>query len=297
MSRVIVNEGRSALTFPQAKLNLGLRVLGTRDDGFHDIQTAMLPIAWHDSLEIQRVQGRLEGDLKCELQCHGLPIPGGVRGNLIVRAYELLDAAFDLPATAFHLVKTLPIGAGLGGGSSDGAHALMGLNALYDLQIERKALAEFSAELGSDCPFFLGNGPAWVTGRGDNVQPWIAKNLRALSGFAVAVIFPAVHVDTAAAFAQLDSLRQADRPRAIETWQEAFDGPAGGWGDKLSNDFQAIVANEHPEIGQALNLLKRAGALWSMMSGSGSTVFGLFDRVPARPAGLPASWHWWAGTI
>lgn len=300
---MIVNDRRSALVFPPAKLNLGLRILGRREDGFHALETAMIPIGWHDTLEIERVQGRLESGEKWNLACFGMPIPGGDRGNLVVRAYEILDAEFDLPATAFHLVKTIPMGAGLGGGSSDGAHALMGLNVLYGLGLDRKALAEFAGVLGSDCPFFIGDRPAWVSGRGDEVRPWNMEDRIGLEGCFVAVIFPGVHVNTAEAFADLDAgaFEEPERVNAAETgsetWSGALKGPAAEWGEQLANDFQPHVSGHHPEIGRAIEMLKREGALWAMMSGSGSTVFGLFDQRPARPTDLPETWRWWAGAL
>jgi 4-diphosphocytidyl-2-C-methyl-D-erythritol kinase len=299
-NQLVVNPGQSALCFPSAKVNFGLRILGKRPDGYHDLQTVMLPIGWHDTLEIERVSGRLESGGKHLMQAHGLPISGGEQSNLVVRAFHMLDEKFDLPATAFHLVKCVPMGAGLGGGSSDGAAALQGLNALYELGLSPNELMGFAAELGSDCPFFIGGKPAKISGRGEQVQPWTAEEWAQLGGYSIALVCPGAHVNTADAFRALDLQAGQASMEVADSWMEFSGTPVEQWGPLIVNDFMPIISSSHPEIETALSMLKDAGALWTSLSGSGSTVFGVFESTPDRPTvpgGWPKDWHWWAGAL
>lgn len=267
----MVDPGTAArVAFPNAKVNLGLQVRHRREDGFHALDSLFLPIPWCDTLEVA-TPGTGDG---CTLHLHGLPVAGAPKDNLICRAHALLAERHALPPVDFHLIKALPSGAGLGGGSADGAFALTLLNSLFDLGHSIKELEELAAQLGSDCPFFVRNVPARVTGRGEHVDP-IDLHLK---GWHIALINPGIHISTADAFGWIRP--HDDRP-GLDAWTGS--GPEE-WSSGLANDFTAPAVDRHPAIGAALNVLREKGATFADMSGSGSTVFGFF-RTP-----LPQDW-------
>lgn len=273
----------SQVAFPNAKVNLGLQVRGLRSDGFHDLDSLFLPIPWCDTLEVVS-PGTGEG---CLLHLHGNPIEGNPKDNLICQAYSLLSKRNSLPPVDFHLIKVLPSGAGLGGGSADGAFALTLLNRHFELGISTKELELIAAELGSDCPFFIRNVPARVTGRGEHTTP---INLD-LAGWHIVLINPGVHINTAQAFGWV--VPNEDRP-GLDSWTGT--GPTD-WPGKLTNDFTGPVCEQHPVVREAIQSLLKAGAVYAEMSGSGSTVFGFFRDMPPAPwaAQLPETWRHWAG--
>lgn len=273
--------------FPNAKLNIGLQVRHRREDGFHALESLFLPIPWCDTLELET----LHGGGPSELVAHGLPIQGWSEDNLILRAHVLLSAECDLPPVRFHLVKAIPMGAGLGGGSADGAFALRLLDAHFNLGLSTDRLESLAGELGSDCPFFIRNTPAHVTGRGEHVAP-IGLDVK---DWWVAVIHPGIHVPTARAFEWVTP--SDDR--------EGLSGFGGSnpeqWTGRLHNDFTEAVAERHPEIRDALAHLRNMGAVFSDMSGSGSAVFGFFRSDPGPwsgpEAGTAATWKYWTGRL
>lgn len=271
--------------FPNAKINLGLQVRHRRPDGFHALESIFLPIPWCDTLEVET----LPEDGPAQLVTGGIPIPGRTEDNLILRAHALLQEEFNLPAVRFHLIKSIPMGAGLGGGSANGAFALRLLDAHFGLGVAVDRLEEMSAGLGSDCPFFIRNTPALVTGRGEHVRPIHLD----LDGWWLAVLHPGVHIPTAAAFGWIQP--SEDRPGLAE-WEGS--GP-DQWRGQLRNDFTEAVAARHPEVREALDLLEDRGATFSDMSGSGSAVFGWFPSDPG-PAHLlidKAHWRGWVGRL
>ena len=244
------------ILFPHCKINLGLRILGQRQDGYHDIETIFYPVfGLRDVLEMLPAA-------ETSIQITGLDIPGDT--NLCVRAHALLSA--DFPAVrpvAIYLHKHIPIGAGLGGGSSDGAFALLLLNRLFRLGLTREQLLPYASALGSDCPFFLFDGPCRATGRGEILEPVI----RDLSGNDLVLVNPGIHVPTAWAFAQVH--RRAE---------------------DADNDFEPAVFSTYPEIGHIKETLLAGGAVYASMSGSGSTVYGLFKPETPTPEFPP---HYW----
>ncbi|TNE98559.1 MAG: 4-(cytidine 5'-diphospho)-2-C-methyl-D-erythritol kinase [Bacteroidetes bacterium] len=253
------------IIFPQAKINLGLRILRKRDDGYHDIDTCMLPIPLKDILEI--IPDREE-----ELQLSGIPVEGDTASNLCWKAYRLLQSEYSLPQTYFHLMKLIPMGAGLGGGSSDAAEVIKGLNQVYNLGISDLQMEEYAARLGSDCPFFIKNVPQIAQGRGEMLSS-IDFDLK---GYFVKIVNPGIHVGTAEAYAgtlpneKVDSVRDV-LLKGVERWK-----------DELVNDFELSVFAIHPILKAIKEELYHEGAVYAAMSGSGSTIFGIYRNEPIQ---------------
>ena len=251
------------IAFPNAKLNFGLNITAKRADGYHNIDSIFLPIDWHDVLEI------IPSD-QFVFTSSGLPIPGDLSSNLCVKAYELLKADFDLPPVKMHLHKVIPMGAGLGGGSSDGSFALKMLNDLFLLQLSQKQLEAYAKRLGADCPFFIDNQQKYVTGIGDLMEPVSVD----LSGLTLVVVCPSIHVSTQTAFRGIvpneprhQLLKSATKPR--ESWRH-----------EIKNDFESTVFTTHPAIQQVKKTLLSSGAVYAAMTGTGSAVFGFFEAEP-----------------
>lgn len=251
------------ITFPNAKINLGLNILEKRSDGYHNLESYFYPIPWHDSLEI------LESNT-FSFKSYGLEIPGGST-NLCIKAYDLLKEDFDLPPVDIHLLKGIPMGAGLGGGSADGAFTLRMLNNLFKLNLEREKLEAYALELGSDCPFFISNESHVATGRGEQ---FVTKGAD-LSGYFLAIINPGIHVSTKEAF---DGIVPASHKNSIET---LIANPIHTWKDQLVNDFEQTIFPKHPEVEQLKNEMYDKGALYASMTGTGSTVYGIFEEKPS----------------
>lgn len=261
------------LTLPAfAKINLGLRVLGRRPDGYHEISTLFQTVTLHDTLTFETRRGR-----SLELSCTDPSIPTD-ETNLVLRAAEALRERFGVGRGArVRLEKLIPAGGGLGGGSSDAAVTLAALAALWGVETDERELAEIGARLGADVPFFLTGGTAAGTGTGTDIRP-----LADAPKMHLCVVAPGVHVSTAEAYRALGAhaLTKADTAANLPVSRaeaEFSDSLCGVW----SNDFEAVVVRLHPEIGRAREALKGAGALRVMLSGSGSSVFGVFESEAA----------------
>lgn len=253
--------------FAPAKINLGLFVTNKRSDGYHDLESAFWPVGWNDVLEVHR-----RGEAGLELTVSGLAIDGAPSNNLVRRAYELVRDRFGIGGVKAHLLKAIPMGAGLGGGSSDGTCMLRLLNQLFELQLSDAEGEALAAELGSDCPFFWRGQPALVTGRGEHVKQW---NFRFPYGTWIAVVHPGVHVSTRGAFAFI-----TPGPSGLDLAQlEAL--ALTEWHTQLRNDFQTGIERLHPAVADARALLARAGAVYCQMTGTGSASFGLFTTEEA----------------
>jgi len=258
------------VVFPNAKINLGLRILAKRNDGYHDLETVFYPLPFYDALEIIRQPSQQE----LSFTSSGLAIAGKAEDNLCIKAYQLLKKDFpSLPPVQMHLQKAIPSGAGLGGGSADAAFTLKLLNEMASLGLSREQLLNYSLQLGSDCPFFIINRPCFATGRGEQLEPAGID----LSIYSFLVVNPGIHIPTGPAFSWL----QPARPSA--SLRQVISSPVDTWKEQLINDFEAPVFLRYPEIAQIKERLYRAGALYASMSGSGSTVYGIFPKktVPA----------------
>ena len=252
------------ILFPNCKINLGLHVVQKRSDGYHDLQTVFYPVPFRDILEIIPSQS-------FSFQYTGLAIPGDASSNLCVKAYELMKQRFpELPPVQILLHKIIPMGGGLGGGSSNGSFTLIGLNKLFNLQLSQEELLDMSLQLGSDCPFFIINEPAYATGRGEQMQ---TLNIN-LKGYYLVLILPGLHVSTAQAFSGITPKQPAKdlQPiisKAPETWK-----------GELVNDFEVSVFTQYPQIEKIKNWLYDQGAVYASMTGTGSTVYGIFSQKP-----------------
>jgi 4-diphosphocytidyl-2-C-methyl-D-erythritol kinase len=253
------------LLFPHCKINLGLRVLGKRVDGYHDLRTVFYPVGIRDVLEMIPAG-------EPSLHITGQDIPGDPATNLCIKAYKMLKVDYpSLRPVDIHLHKQIPMGAGLGGGSADGAFALRLLNRLYGLGLTREQLLPYAAALGSDCPFFLYDEPCIASGRGEMLEP-IALDL---SAYRLVLVNPGIHVNTGWAFSQLGLGESGDEALA----GSPYIPPIEQWKSSLRNDFEIPVFQTYPEIGQIKDTLYTQGAVYASMSGSGSTVFGLFPKA------------------
>lgn len=253
------------ISFPNAKINIGLYITGKRPDGFHDLETVFFPIGWSDALEFA-----YSGEI--HFSTSGISISGAADDNLVMKAYLLLKKDFDLPALKIHLHKQIPFGAGLGGGSADAAFMLRMLNQSFKLGLSGEQLQQYAAKLGSDCPFFIVNKPVFATGRGE-IMTEINLNLKGLS---LVLVKPSVEVSTASAF------RNIVPQKPTISLSESIQLPVSEWKDHIFNQFEISVFNQYPEIELVKQHLYDMGALYASMSGSGSCVFGLFVDPPAN---------------
>ena len=256
-----------------AKLNLGLHVLKRRPDGFHQLETVFLPIGWADEITAAPTPQLADADLRFELTTSDPALPTD-SGNLVVRAALALANHLGLePTGRVHLDKRVPYGAGLGSGSSDAAAALRLCAELWNVDVPEADLHEIASALGSDVPFFLLNGAAHATGRGEILTPLLdADGAPYRCPFWIVVAVPPVHVSTAEAYSHVQP-SEANRPDLVEL---VTSNDLERWRRQLVNDFEAPIAARHPEIARALTTLReRAG--YAVMSGSGSAVFGVFE--------------------
>lgn len=251
------------ISFPNAKINIGLNITEKRTDGFHNLETVFFPIGWSDALEIA------ESD-KLQFTTSGISISGSPESNLVMKAYSLLQNDFALPPLKIHLHKQIPFGAGLGGGSADGAFMLQMLNKSFNLNLSMAKLLEYAAVLGSDCPFFILNKPAYATGRGELMNE---INLN-VNGMSLLLVKPPVEVSTARAF------RDVVPQKPAISLSELINFPVQDWKNNIINQFESSVFSQYPEISNIKTQLYDMGAFYASMSGSGSCVFGLFNELP-----------------
>lgn len=255
------------IVFPNCKLNLGLHILRKRSDGFHDLETVFYPLPLLDALEIIQSEDKNSPLL---FTTSGLLVDGNPEDNICYKAYHLLRESFpQLPPVKMHLHKAIPMGAGLGGGSADGAFTLLLLNKKFNLGLRETELIGFALQLGSDAPFFVLNQPCFATGRGEKMEPLPLD----LSAYKILIVNPGIHVNTSWAFRQLTPT--ANRP----SLKERINQPVEQWKDLITNDFEGPVSAAYPEIREVKEALYSHGATYAAMSGSGSTLFGLFPKT------------------
>lgn len=275
------------IDFPNAKINLGLNITGKRPDGYHDIESVFYPVNWRDTLEINprkdneinfQVKGMDERpyfdtkDLVTEkevLWSRELNDESPVL-NLCETAYAIMQKHYDIPGANISLQKYIPTGAGLGGGSADAAFTLKMVNNLYGLKLSEERLEQHAASLGSDCPFFIRNEPVYVSGRGEKLNPIDIK----LKGFYIVVMYPGFHVSTKWAYGKIEP--QKPQTDLLTIIQQDF----SQWRKFLKNDFQAVVDRERSQISANIEKFYDHGAVYSSMSGSGSSVYGIFENYP-----------------
>jgi 4-diphosphocytidyl-2-C-methyl-D-erythritol kinase len=260
--------------FPNCKINIGLNITRKRTDGYHDLETVFYPVQLRDALEVVRAEEQT-------FTVTGLPVAGNTEDNLCSKAYALLKQNFpDLVPVSVHLHKAIPMGAGLGGGSADGAFMLQLLNKKFALQLSQKQLLYYALELGSDCPFFIINKPSFATGRGEKLTP---VNLD-LSAYQLVIVNPGIHVSTREAFAKLTPATP------VKSIQKIIEQPISLWEDELVNDFEKPVFALYPAIAEIKKTLYQSGAVYASMTGTGSTVFGLFDKNHTPDLAFPDSY-------
>jgi 4-diphosphocytidyl-2-C-methyl-D-erythritol kinase len=268
------------VSFPPCKINLGLQITGRRSDGYHDIVTCFYPVPWFDVLEM--VPATSFG-----FSTSGIQLPGSASDNLCVRAYEIMKNEYGVAPVSIHLHKILPTGAGLGGGSSDGAFALSMLNQVFDLGLKQDVLKGLSARLGSDCPFFIDPRPMLGTGRGEI----LSEIQLSLKGKYLVIVKPPIQISTATAYSKV-------RPRTpdIDLRDALENRPLREWRKLLRNDFEETLASEFAIIADVLQSLYARGAIYASLSGSGSAVYGIFqDATDATQAFSPMSV--WSGFL
>ena len=246
------------ILYPNAKINVGLFITEKREDGIHNIESIFYPVAIHDILEI------IAAD-EFKFTTSGIPV--NVDYNLVIEAYELMRSKFQIGAVQIHLHKQIALGAGLGGGSADATFCLIGLNALFSLNLSNKELEELALELGSDCPFFVSNKPCKISGRGEIMT---STHLD-LSGMYAKIVFPEIHISTPEAFAKVVPEKRVF-PNELS---------------QLTNDFEPILFKQLPQLKVIKDQLKAEGALYASLSGSGSTIFGIFQKKPSTTNSYP----------
>lgn len=261
------------ITFPCAKINLGLNIVSKRPDGYHNLETVFYPIPLTDALEIKYMDEKFPSESPCDLKITGNDVDCNEEDNLVIKAYQLLAADFQLPRVHAHLVKRIPTQAGLGGGSSDAAYMIRLLDERFRLNIGIPEMERYAAKLGADCAFFITADPSYAEGIGDVLMPVDVPGA-GLGGYYLAVVKPSVAVSTRDAYAAIVPKAPAKCCRDIVRQ------PIETWKDELVNDFEAPIFALHPELAAIKQSLYDAGAVYAAMSGSGSALFGIFREQP-----------------
>ncbi|MFI5138252.1 MAG: 4-(cytidine 5'-diphospho)-2-C-methyl-D-erythritol kinase [Sphingobacteriales bacterium] len=251
------------IIFPNAKINIGLNVIERREDGYHNLETIFYPVKINDALEIIKAD-------ELSFQSSGLEIPGRVEDNLCIKGYHLLKKDFDLSPVKIHLHKHIPIGAGLGGGSADAAFFIRLLNQFFELGLTDVQMIAYARQLGADCAFFIKNKPVFAFDKGDEFEPIKLD----LSNYKIVLVMPPVHVSTSEAY-------RGVKPAPVkQSLLELINEPIKEWKNYIKNDFENSVFKNHPGIRGVKASLYEAGAIYASMSGSGASVFGIFDETP-----------------
>ncbi|MGQ0829508.1 MAG: 4-(cytidine 5'-diphospho)-2-C-methyl-D-erythritol kinase [Bacteroidota bacterium] len=255
------------LCFPNAKINIGLNITEKRDDGFHSIESVMYPLALCDALEV--IENTNKSSERIVFSSSGISIPGDVRDNLCCFAYHLIAKDYPLPNVKVHLHKHIPVGAGLGGGSADAAFFIRLLNDKFELGISWGEMHHYARELGSDCSFFISNKPAFAEGRGDQYE---SINV-SLSNYHIVLIYPNIHINTAKAYS---GVKPKTPVRSLEN--DILNLPIEQWKDHIHNNFEDSLFLQFLEIKTIKEQLYSLGAVYASMSGSGSSVYGIFKE-------------------
>ncbi len=261
------------ITFPCAKINLGLNIVGKRDDGYHNLETVFYPIPITDALEIKYMDEKFPSPSPCDLKITGNAVDCKEDDNLVVKAYNLLAADYQLSRVHAHLVKRIPSQAGLGGGSADAAYMIRLLDERFRLNIGIPEMERYAAKLGADCAFFITAEPAYAEGIGNELMPIDGKG-GDLAGYYLTVVKPDIAVSTREAYASITPAKPA------KCCREIVRQPIDTWRDELTNDFEKTVFAIYPELADIKQKLYDKGAVYAAMSGSGSAIFGIFRHKP-----------------
>lgn len=274
------------ILFPNAKINLGLNITRKREDGYHDLETVFYPVQIRDAIEVITINPADKYAVPFRFSHSGNEIHGSSDNNLCYKAWQLLKRDFPvIPPLAFHLHKAIPMGAGMGGGSADASFTLMLLNKKFNLGINESQLIEYALQLGSDCPFFILNKPVLAKGRGEIME---GLNL-SLKGYYICIVFPHIHISTPWAFKQI-------KPAVPQQHLDVIvKQPLHSWKTLMTNDFESAVFKAYPEIDRIKSQLYDSGALYASLSGSGSTVFGIFEHENFELGDFPE--HYYIKTI
>jgi 4-diphosphocytidyl-2-C-methyl-D-erythritol kinase len=251
------------ITFPNAKINIGLNIIARRPDGYHDLETVFYPVKISDVLEVVEA-----GELSFESS--GFDIPGQSEDNLCIKGYHLLKKDYDLPPVRIHLHKNIPIGAGLGGGSADAGFFIKLMNEKFTLGLSDDTMEDYARMLGADCAFFIRNKPVFAFEKGDEFE---SVHLD-LSGYKIVLVMPDEHVSTGEAY-------RGVKPAPVkESLYDLIKTPVTAWRGQIKNDFEGHIFRDHPVIRGVKAELYEHGALYASMSGSGASVFGIFETIP-----------------
>jgi 4-diphosphocytidyl-2-C-methyl-D-erythritol kinase len=273
------------LDFPNAKINIGLNILRKRTDGYHDIETLLYPIPLWDILEFVPCSSTVNNSEPTLINT-GIILPGPVENNLCYKAWQRVKSRYSIPPIKIHLHKAIPPGSGLGGGSANASFMIKMLSTFFQLEISLQEMEVMAGKLGSDCPFFIRNQPAFATARGEI----LSSAPPILSGYHMAIIYPGIHIDTGRAYARIEPAVPGI------SLKESITLPVNEWRHVIRNDFETIVFTDHPEIGQLKKMFYEAGALYSSLSGSGSAVYGIFDRE-INMRDIPAEYFCWQSNV
>ncbi|MDT8401827.1 MAG: 4-(cytidine 5'-diphospho)-2-C-methyl-D-erythritol kinase [Bacteroidales bacterium] len=269
--------------FPNAKINIGLYVKAKRDDGYHNIESLFYPLCLRDALEFVVQEGRGKSD---ELRTTGFETNCRMEENLVMKALGLIRGKYTIPPLRLHLHKAIPPGSGLGGGSSDAAFMLRYLNRHFKLGINDEELTAMALQIGSDCAFFIANKPSFISGRGELIR----ESSLNLGGKYLLLVYPGININTTQAYTMV-----TPRDPGISL-EEKIKLPPASWRNNIRNDFQDVIKRVHPHIGDIIDSIYDHGATYCSLSGSGSAVYGIFDRLPADYD--PGYGHWtWAGKL
>lgn len=269
---------KQMVTFPNAKINLGLYITAKRADGFHELESCFYPVGWTDALEIIEAP-------ELKFSSSGINIPGSAEDNLCLKAYHLLKKDFDLPQVYIHLHKVVPIGAGMGGGSSDAAFTIKLLNEKFALGLSVAQMQQYCRKIGSDCAFFVENKPVIAFGKGDEFR---TIEIPKLNGHIV-IVYPGIHIATKEAYAGVKPA-----PLTVSLEEIILDG-VEHWRDRLGNDFEKSLFPAYPVLGEIKSKLYQNGAIYASMTGSGSAVYGVFKEAPAAQRWFPQEYQVWSG--
>ena len=264
------------LLFPNCKINIGLQIKAKRKDGFHDIETVFFPVGLRDAVEMIE---NPHTDKEVFYSRSGIEIPGNEQDNLCIQAFYILKKDFpQLPNIKMHLHKAIPMGAGLGGGSADASFVLKLINEKFGLDLSAEQLIHYALKLGSDCPFFIINKPCYATGRGEILEEITLD----LSAYKILLVNPGIHINTGWAFSNIHI-------QPVESnLKDLVALPISSWQQYIHNDFEKPVFEAHPGIAEIKATLINEGALYASMSGSGSTVFGIFYKKTDPSLKFPA---------